>query len=136
MPLPQPQATTTVDVTTPESRGDLAKLTMRMFELWDLATTEQLELLGLSATSRAVLARYRRGEPLPPTRDVLDRVGWLLAIHKALRLLYPQNEELRHSWVKRRNQAFGNLTPLQVMTEQGLIGVAKVARYLDFIRGR
>jgi len=65
-----------------------------------------------------------------------DRVGWLLAIHTALRLLYPRNEELRYSWVNRRNAAFDNLTPLAVMKEQGIIGIARVSRYLDFYRGQ
>ena len=67
------------------------------------STAEQLNLLGLSETSRALLTKYRKGEPLPLSRDVQDRVGWLLSIHKALRLLYPQNEGLRYSWVSRRN---------------------------------
>jgi hypothetical protein len=65
-----------------------------------------------------------------------DRVGWLLSIHKALRLLYPRNEDIRSSWVNRRNAAFDNLAPLDVMKEQGIIGIARVARYLDFYRGR
>lgn len=124
-----------IDLSAPEERGRMAKLVTRLFELWQLSTAEQLNLLGLSETSRALLTKYRKGEPLPLSRDVQDRVGWLLAIHKALRLLYPQNEALRYSWVSRRNQALDNLRPLDVMLEQGIIGIAMVSRYLDLQRG-
>ncbi len=124
-----------IDLASEESRGALSKMVIKLFRLWNLSTADQLDLLGLSPKSRAMLARYGKGEALPGTRDVLDRVGWLLAIHKALRLLYPQNEDIRHSWVSRRNTAFNNLSPLTVMKEQGLIGIAKVARYLDHYRG-
>lgn len=119
-----------------ESRKGLAALAVKLFQLWGLSTSDQLDLLGLSPKSRAMLSKYARGEALPATRDMYDRVGWLLAIHKALRLLYPRNEEIRYSWVNRRNAAFDNLAPLEVMKEQGIIGIARVARYLDFYRGR
>jgi len=125
-----------IDLSSEDSRSALSKMVIRLFHLWDLSTADQLELLGLSPKSRAMLAKYGKGEALPGARDILDRAGWLLAIHKALRLLYPRNEEICYSWVSRRNTAFDNLTPLAVMKEQGIIGIAKVARYLDFYRGR
>lgn len=135
MPLVQAN-TADIDLSTNDSRSSLAKMVIKLFQLWNLSTADQLELLGLSPKSRAMLAKYGRGEALPATRDILDRVGWLLAIHKALRLLYPHNDDIRYSWVTRRNTAFKNLTPIEVMKEQGIIGIAKVARYLDFYRGQ
>lgn len=120
-----------------KQRGALAKMTIRLFKHWGIDTATQLNLLGLSETSRAMLSKYATGEhALQNNRDVLDRVGWLLAIHKALRLLYPYNEELRYSWVTHRNEAFNNRIPLDIMKEEGLIGIAKVSRYLDFLRGQ
>jgi len=119
-----------------ESRVNLAKLVTKLFDLWDLSTVDRLELLGQSPSSRANLAKYRKGAPLPNLRDLLDRAGWLLSIHKSLRLLYPYNKSLCYSWVKQRNKAFDNLTPLQLMQQEGIIGMAKVSRYLDFQRGR
>ncbi len=126
----------TSDLTSEESRSSLAKLLTKLFDLWSLSTTDRLELLGQSPNSRANLTKYRNGAPLPNLRDLLDRAGWLLSIHKSLRLLYPHNETLRYSWINRRNKAFDNLTPLQVMLQEGIIGIAKVSRYLDFQRGR
>jgi hypothetical protein len=124
-----------IDLSIPETRGQMALLVTRLFERWGLSTADQLNLLGLSETSRSLLGKYRRGEPLPQGRDIQDRVGWLMSIHKALRLLYPRDENLRYTWVNRRNQMLANLTPMEVMREQGLIGIAKIARYLDFLRG-
>ena len=125
-----------IDLASEDSRSALSKMVIKLFHLWNLSTADQLELLGLSPKSRAMLAKYGKGEALPGNRDILDRVGWLLAIHKALRLLYPQNEDIRYSWISRGNTAFNNLTPLTVMKEQGIIGIAKVSRYLDYYRSR
>ena len=118
-----------------EERKKLAKMVTRLFELWGLSTADQLELLGLSRTSRSQLIKYRKGGALPSSRDMLDRIGWLLSIHKNLRLLYPQNATIRYSWVNRRNQVLNAQRPLDLMKENGLIGIANVARYLDFLRG-
>ena len=125
-----------VDLDAPDSRKALAKMVMQLFRLWKISTADQLNLLGLSGNSRAMLSKYTRGEAVPSTRDMQDRVGWLLSVHKALRLLYPRNEEMLYSWVNRRNEAFDNLAPLAVMKEQGIIGIARVSRYLDFYRGQ
>jgi hypothetical protein len=113
-------------------RAKLAKMLLRLFDLWKLDTHSQLTLLGLSATSRAMLSRYRQGiTPLPQTQDILDRAGWLLAIHKALRSLYPKNLDLCYQWILLPNQAFTHQSPLDYMKNHGLIGIAKVARFLQ-----
>jgi hypothetical protein len=126
---------TRINIENSDARRKLARLVTRLFELWDLPAADQLELLGLSRTSRAQILRYRKGGALPSSRDMLDRIGWLLSIHKSLRLLYPRNESIRYTWVKRRNQILGDQRPLDIMKYQGLIGIARVARYLDFLRG-
>ena len=126
---------TRVNIENSDARRKLAQMVTRLFELWDLPAADQLELLGLSRTSRAQLSKYRKGGALPSSRDMLDRIGWLLSIHKSLRLLYPRNENIRYTWVKRRNKILDDQRPLDIMKYQGLIGIARVARYLDYIRG-
>ena len=126
-----------MDLTTPQARKVMAKALINLFDQWEIDNNARLNLLGLSEKSRSLLNKYRKGDQgLPASRDAIDRVGWLLAIHKALRLLFPHNEQLCKSWVTRRNAAFDNHTPLEIMTEQGIIGLANVSRYLDFQRGR
>jgi len=128
---------TDFDLNSPENRKKTAKLITKLFELWGLDNATQLNLLGLSESSRSLLNKYRNASsPLPASRDVRDRVGWLLACHKALRLLYPHNQALRYNWMNRRNEIFNGQTPIDLMKEQGLVGVARVARYLDFLRGQ
>jgi len=126
---------THINLENSDARRKLAQMVTRLFELWDLPTADQLELLGLSRTSRAQISKYRKGGALPSSRDMLDRIGWLLSIHKNLRLLYPRNENIRYTWVKRRNQILDDQRPLDIMKYQGLIGIARVARYLDYLRG-
>ena len=124
-----------IDIESADARKKLALMVTRLFELWNISTADQLELLGLSRTSRAQISKYRNGGAVPSSRDMLDRIGWLLSIHKSLRLLYPRNENVRYTWVTRRNRILDDQRPLDIMKNQGLIGVARVARYLDFLRG-
>ena len=133
--MPQLEEETQIDVESSEARKKLARMVTRLFELWKLTTADQLELLGLSRTSRAQISRYRNGGAVPSSRDMLDRIGWLLSIHKSLRLLYPRNEDIRYTWIMRRNRILEDQRPLDIMKSQGLIGIARVARYLDFLRG-
>lgn len=75
------------DFESQESRQGLAKMMMRLFELWGLDSQDRLELLGLSTTSCGLLPRYARGESgIPEGRDARERVSYLLSINKALRL--------------------------------------------------
>lgn len=72
---------------------------------------------------------------LPPEQQAALRIpgaeGWLLAIHKSLRLLFPRNESLCYSWVNLQNRDFDNQRPLEVMIREGIDGMIKVSRYLD-----
>jgi hypothetical protein len=117
-------------------RAELAKMTMRLFEHWQLPTEDQLSLLGLSTTNRGALTRYRKGEPLAPNRDLLERVGILLGIHKSLRLLFPRNRELAYTWMTQRNRAFEGMTPVEAIKQWGFTGLLMVRAYLDKARGQ
>ena len=123
------------DAPVAEDKGALAKMVMALFDHWKLSTEDQAALLGVSASSRATLTRYRKGEPIGTSRDQYERVGHLLGIHKNLRLLFPQNRELGYRWVTARNKAFDNLTPVDVMKEWGFVGLVMVRGYLDRARG-
>lgn len=116
-------------------RGALARMVMTLFDHWKLSTEEQAALLGIAATNRAALARYRKGEAIGTSRDQYERVGHLLGIHKNLRLLFPHNRELAYGWMTTRNRAFQNLTPVDVIREWGFAGLLMVRGYLDKARG-
>ena len=123
------------DLESKKAQQTLTKAILRLFKHWKLSQEKQCELLGLSSGSRPRLKAMEQGGVIPQGRDAQDRVGLILSIHKSLRLLYPHNKELLYSWIHRRNKLFDNLTPLEIMSEQGLLGIAKVARFLDAQRG-
>jgi hypothetical protein len=131
--LPQPAAE--VDLRQRGNRERLARLVVTLFDRWGLPPAEQALLLGLSPDSRATVARYRKGEPLADSADLLARAGHLLGIHKALRILLPHDADLAYRWVTTPNRRFDDRMPLDVM-KRGYEGILAVRRFLDFERGR
>lgn len=125
----------TADLRERATRERLARMVVQLLDHWQLAAADQAALLGLSPESRATVARYRKGEPLGDSADLLARAGHLLGIHKALRIIFPHDRDLVYRWVSTRNRRFGDRAPLEVMT-QGFEGLLAVRRYLDFERGR
>jgi transcriptional regulator with XRE-family HTH domain len=123
------------DLKARESRTQLARMIVQLLDHWQLNATDQSLLLGLSSQSRSTLSRYRRGEPLADSADLLARAGHLLGIHKALRILFPHDRDLAYRWVSAPNRRFGERAPLEIM-KQGFEGLLAVRRYLDFERGR
>ncbi len=117
-------------------RTELAKMVIALFDHWQLATDDALSLLGLATSNRALLGRYRKGEPLAASRDLLERVGILLGIHKALRLLFPDNRALAYAWMCQPNRAFNGMTPTAVIRQWGFPGLLMVRSYLDKARGK
>jgi len=125
-----------IDLRARASRERLARMVVALLDHWKLAPNDQALLLGLSAQSRSSIARYRRGEPLADSADLLARAGHLLGIHKALRILFPHDRDLAYRWVTTPNRRFADATPLDVMKRHGYEGMLAVRRYLDFERGR
>jgi transcriptional regulator with XRE-family HTH domain len=124
-----------LDLHARDSRAQLARMIVQLLDHWRLGAADQAALLGLSGQSRSTLARYRRGEPLADSADLLARAGHLLGIHKALRILFPHDRDLAYRWVSTPNRRFG-ASPLDVMKRHGYEGILAVRRYLDFERGR
>jgi hypothetical protein len=132
----RPSPAPTVELRTRTNRERLARVVVQLLERWKLSAVDQATLLGLSANSRSTIARYRRGEPLADSPDLIARAGHLLGIHKALRIIFPHDRELAYRWVSAPNRRFGGEPPLAVMRRHGYEGILAVRRYLDFERGR
>ena len=124
-----------IEIGSREARARLAVMVTRLLDHWQLTAAEQATVLGLSAASRSTLNRYRSGEPLADSRDLLDRAGHLLGIHKSLRLLFPHDSELAYRWMTQPNRRLG-ARPVDLVIEHGFEGVLAVRRYLDFQRGQ
>jgi hypothetical protein len=122
------------------TRERLGRMVVALLDHWGLGPADQATLLGLSAQSRSTVARYRKGEPLADSADLLARVGHLLGIHKALRIMFPHDRDLAYRWIatpnRRLGEHFGATSPLELMKKHGYEGILAVRRYLDFERGR
>jgi len=87
-------------------------------------------------SNRSALARYDQGEPLASNRDLLDRAGHLLGIHKSLKLLYPRNQEIVERWITSPNKKFHGNPPIEVARRFGLPGLVMIRGTLDTMRGQ
>jgi len=135
-PLPEGEPPpASVDLRERSARVDLSAMLVRLFDHWGLKPAEQAGVLGLSPANRASLARYRHGEPLADNRDLLDRASALLGIHKALRIIFPQDRDLAYRWMTTFNRRFG-ARPVDLVVDRGFEGLLALRRYLEFERGR
>lgn len=121
---------------TRDERVILAKAITRLFQMWQLGSADQLMLLGLNESNRIALQRYARGEALAANRDLLERVGHLLGIHKALKLLYPKNPEIVAGWMASPNAAFDDASAVEIVRRFGFAGLLMVRGTLDRMRGQ
>lgn len=119
-----------------EQRGRLAKMCMRLLEIWNLDRRQQATMLGVSVKTRSTLHKFAQGSPLPDQRDILDRAGHLMGIAKSLELLFPHNPELVAAWATTPDAALGGRTPYEIVEADGLAGLRDVRAYLDYLRGR
>lgn len=106
-------------------------MVMRVFELWSLASRQQLAFLGLSASNRSALARYRKGKPISNDRDKVERAGIFLGIHKSLHTLFPANPQLCNAWIHQPSRAFSGFSPAAIIETYGMMGLNMVRTYLD-----
>ena len=101
-------------------------------EAWGLTTDEQMRLLG--SPPRSTFFKWKKdGGSLP--RDTVERISHLLAIWKALEILFAEKERSL-GWIRRPNAYFGDASALEVMVESGNFSdILSVRSYLDAQRG-
>jgi hypothetical protein len=106
-----------------------------LVEEWDLNNEQQMRLLGLS--SRQTLANWKK-TPAAATlsRDLQERLSYLLGIYKSLRILFP-DPELARRWLfsANSNKAFGGEPPMHRMLNGLVVDLAFVRQFLDYERG-
>ena len=124
-----------IDLHDQGSRKRLSKMGGGLFEHWQIFAPHPGSPPRPVPPFRGTVGRYRRGDPLADNTDLLARAGHLLAIHKALRIMFPHDRDLAYRWVGTPNRRFGDRTPLETL-RQGYEGILAVRRYLDFERGR
>lgn len=104
-------------------------------EKWGLSAAQERVLLGNPPESTFFKWKSERTAKRL-SRDILDRVSYLLGIHKALIILLP-SPQAANAWVKKPNTAplFNGQSALDRMLGGAVVDLADVRRYLDAQRG-
>jgi hypothetical protein len=117
----------------PEGRDEVAmRAFFRLVGLWGLTMDEARVLLG--RPSRARLYNWKSGRVRGLPHDTVQRISYLLGIHKALQILY-SDPHLADAWVRRPNAAFGGQSALERMLAGDVADLAAVRAHLDAARG-
>lgn len=86
-------------------------LVERLFDRWQLdAQTRRLLLF--------VTDRHSHPSERAESASTIKRARQLLTIHAGLRILFPEDQELRWAWIRRRNRSLGGSKPLDVMLRE------------------
>ena len=102
---------------------------------WKLTAEKQRILLG--SPSASTFFKWKKTKDGRLSTDVLDRVSYIMGIHKALRIIFGDIKSVER-WIHAPNEAplFGGGTALDLMTTGGhMEDLASVRRYLDAERG-
>lgn len=102
-------------------------------EEWDVDNEQQRVLLG--SPGRTTFFDWKKKRQGKLSRDMLDRISYILGIYKALHILFSDHTVLQ--WLKNANDdpLFNGKSPLEYMLSGKLVALADVRRYLDSARG-
>jgi hypothetical protein len=103
-------------------------------KLWGLNSQQQRTLLGNPPAS--TFFKWKKQQSGALTRDVMERISYVLGIYKALRILLPESGQADH-WIHAPNSAplFGGEPALNRMLGGNVSDLYAVRSYLDAERG-
>ncbi len=129
------QAISKPDVGSPEAGRVALTFFFNLMTLWQCSAEQQRVLLGSIGTTTYFKYKKRPDVRLP--RDTLERISYLMGIHKALRIIFSNNAERAYEWVHKPNTAapFNGRSALAYMLGGQVVDLADVRRYLDGVRG-
>lgn len=107
----------------------------RLMDFWGLTVAQAMTLLGIPSRSTYMSWKARAPAKLAP--DAMERISYLLGIHKALRILFSRNEQSVREWIKapNSNPLFGGRPALERMLSGRVADLYEVRRFLDAQRG-
>jgi hypothetical protein len=106
----------------------------RIAECWQLNTAQQRTLLGSPPSS--TFFKWKKEQAGSLSRDVLERISYVLGIYKALQILLPDAARA-DAWIRTPNTAplFGGKPALERMLAGNVGDLYAVRAYLDAERG-
>ena len=107
----------------------------RLVDFWGLTTQQAMTLLGIPSRSTFMSWKAKAPTKLPP--DTLERISYLLGVHKALRILFSRDDQSVREWIKQpnRNALFAGSSALDRMMSGRVADLYEVRRFLDAHRG-
>lgn len=114
--------------------GPALRTFFRITDAWGLKAREEMVLLG--SPPESTFFHWKRQKTGSLSRDVMERISYVLGIYKALQILFPQAERA-DAWIKRPNEAplFGSKSALERMLSGNVADLFVVRSYLDAQRG-
>jgi hypothetical protein len=114
-----------------DERTELAALVMRIFEDWELDAEYQKALLGMAQEmNNRELSRYRHGTAFPQDQALIERARHVVGIQESLHRVFPLNPKMPSFWLYTRNRVLKGM-PMEIMLEEGLLGMTRVWSHLD-----
>jgi len=122
-----------IDLRSNEERTRLSPSALKVFfnivQRWQLKDDEARELLG--SVSSSTYCEIKKNPTNTLDVDRITRVSYLICIYKALHGLY--GDPLADQWVKmpNTNMLFSGHSPLELMTQGGIVAMQQVKALLD-----
>lgn len=106
---------------------------LRLAQAWGLTDAQLADLLG--GISVSTVRRWKRTPPEDLGFDGLTRASYLLGIYQALHVIL--DEVNADAWARMPNDAplFSGQSPVDVMTQGGILAMDRVRLHLDAVRG-
>lgn len=123
----------------PVSYKETSSIALKAFfslaEKWELNREQAMILLGITSTS--TYANWKKGQAGILPKDTLERISYLLGIHKSLRILFSRSTESVYQWVRSPNTHpfFSGKSALERMLSGNVADLYIVRQYLDAQRG-
>ncbi|HBJ72832.1 MAG TPA: DUF2384 domain-containing protein [Actinobacteria bacterium] len=106
---------------------------IRLAHEWGLTDAQLADLLG--GISVSTVRRWKRTPPEDLGFDGLTRASYLLGIYQALHVIL--DDVNADAWVRMPNDSplFNGQSPVDVMTQGGILAMDRVRLHLDAVRG-
>ncbi|MFW9268804.1 antitoxin Xre-like helix-turn-helix domain-containing protein [Pseudomonas sp. NR3] len=120
----------------PDAGRVALKFFFNLMELWGCSVEQQRTLLG--KVGNTTFYKYKQlPENVRLPRDTLERISYLMGIHKALSIIFSNSRDRVYQWVSSPNAAapFNGQSALSYMLAGRVVDIADVRRYLDGVRG-
>jgi hypothetical protein len=114
--------------------GPALRAFFKLADRWQLRISDQRKLLGDPPES--TFYKWKRQQAGSVSRDVLERISYLLGIYKDLQILFNDPAQA-DAWIHKANQAtlFGGQSAMQRMLSGNVADLYVVRQYLDAQRG-